>query len=324
MPIFTDVLTEYAERTQRRAVAAAAERVRAPLTVEVRGRPGTGRHAVAAALAAAGLPVVADSARADVRVVVVAEAVKPEDRALLATDGPALVVLNKADLAGRVPGGPPAEADRTAARLAAALGRPVVPMVALLAGADIDDELFAALRALAATPADLSSVDAFVTGEHPVPAQVRQRLLTRLDRYGTARAVLAVADGATPVDVEAALRTLSRSGEVVAALAGFAPEVGYRRVCAVVTELTREAIETRDDELGAFLVSDAVVVAVMAAAVDHLESCGLRIDRGDDPDAHLRRALRWRRYADGPLAALYRRGAADVSRGSLRLLARSR
>ncbi|PRC55522.1 hypothetical protein C6A85_43265, partial [Mycobacterium sp. ITM-2017-0098] len=79
-------------------------------------------------------------------------------------------------------GGPLASAARTAAGIAATLGRPVVPMIAHLATVELDDEMVAALRVLATTPADMTSADAFVASEHPLPAGVRHRLVARLDR----------------------------------------------------------------------------------------------------------------------------------------------
>ncbi len=129
-----------------------------------------GRGTVAAALAAAGVTVVDGDATADVDVVVVAEALKPEDRAMLEA-GPALVVLNKADLAGFGAGGPIAVADRRAAEYRALTGVPTVPMVGLLAAATLDDELIAALRVLTAEPADLTSTDGFLSAEHSLPAK---------------------------------------------------------------------------------------------------------------------------------------------------------
>ena len=52
----------------------------------------------------------------------------------------------------------------------------------------------------------------------------------------------------------------------------------------------------------------------------NLEAEGMTVDRGDEPAAHARRALHWSRYARGPVNALHRRCAADITRGSLRLL----
>ncbi len=97
--IFTNELTRFAERTGDSRIAPLIAQVDGPIRVAVRGREGVGRGTVAAALAAVGMTVVADDATADVDVVVVAEALKPEDRAMTEA-GPALVVLNKADLAG--------------------------------------------------------------------------------------------------------------------------------------------------------------------------------------------------------------------------------
>lgn len=55
-----------------------------------------GRGTVAAALTASGVAVVSDPATADVHVVVIAEALKPEDRArLVAADRPTVAVLTR-------------------------------------------------------------------------------------------------------------------------------------------------------------------------------------------------------------------------------------
>ncbi|QZT57227.1 hypothetical protein [Mycolicibacterium austroafricanum] len=300
------------------------KRLRAPHRVAVRGRRGVGRNAVAWAFTAAGVRVVTDIGSADIQVVVTAETLKPEDRAMLRVSIPTLVVLNKADLAGREPGGPLAAATRRAAQIAAAAGVPVVPMIAPLASVELDEQDIAVLRTLAAIPVDMTSTDAFVAADHEVPAAVRERLLARLDRFGLAHAVLACADGATAETLTGALRALSGADRVLECVRAAAAEVRYRRVCAAVDELHRLAAETRDDGLAAFLASDEVVVAVMAAAVDAMEAAGLRVDRGDDREAHERRAVRWHRYAAGPVTEMHRRCAADITRGSLRLLGRRR
>lgn len=322
MPIFTDVLGEFVAQTHDPRLSAIDGRLRAPRSVAVRGRPGVGRAAVVRALSASGVRVVAEGARADAHVVVVAEVLKPEDQRMLRADVPTVVVLNKADLSG--PGSPIASAARVAADIAATVGRPTVPTIAPLACVELDDQVVAALGTLAGTPADMTSVDAFVGAQHPVPAEVRQRMLVRLDRFGLAHAVLAVAGGAAPAEVVRTLRDLSGIDRVVAALDGCGPEVTYRRVCAARDELCRVAVASRDDGLASFLATDEVVVAVMAAAVDAAEVSGWRVDPGDDAATHLNRAVQWRRYADGPLGALHRRCASDISRGSLRLLGRAR
>jgi hypothetical protein len=61
----------------------------------------------------------------------------------------------------------------------------------------------------------------------------------------------------------------------------------------------------------------------MAAAVDVVEAAGVTVDCGDDRKAHLGRARHWDRYARGPVDALQQRCAADIVRGSLRLLERT-
>ena len=82
-----------------------------------------------------------------------------------------LVVLNKADLAGFGAGGPIAAADRRAADCRALTGVPTVPMVGLLAAATLDDELVAGAARAGAEPADLRSIDGFLSrAAQPCPA----------------------------------------------------------------------------------------------------------------------------------------------------------
>jgi hypothetical protein len=57
-----------------------------------------------------------------------------------AADRPIVAVLNKADMTGLGDGGPSARAYRRPADYRALTGVPTVPMVALLATADLDDE----------------------------------------------------------------------------------------------------------------------------------------------------------------------------------------
>jgi hypothetical protein len=96
--------------------------------------------------------------------------------------------------------------------------------------------------------------------------------------------------------------------------------VRYRRLQAALNELRWLAIES--EELARLLSTDAAVLAAMSSAVDVVEAAGIRVDRGDDPAAHLRRAVHWRRYSRGPVGALHRSCGADIARGSLRLLGR--
>jgi hypothetical protein len=280
---------------------------------------------VATALAAGGVTVTADERVADVDVVVIAEVLKPEDRALLeAADRPTLTVLNKADLTCFGGGGPLVAAHRRAAEYRASTGVSTVPMVAQLAAVDLDDDLVSALRALVAEPADLTSTDAFVRTEHRLPAELRRRLLDTLDRFGIAHAVLALGDGAAAAALPGLFRRLSQVDRVVAQLEATGAPVRYRRVRTAIAELQTLATQSGDDLLAEFLTTDETVIAVMAAAVDVVEAAGLAVDRGDDAAAHLRRAVHWRRYSRGPVNALHRSCGADICRGSLRLLERVR
>ncbi|UXA20475.1 hypothetical protein KXD98_00945 [Mycobacterium sp. SMC-4] len=290
----------------------------------MRGRPGVGRHTVAAALAAAGVTVAGPGPAEDppdVTVVVVAETAKPEDLALLRDGGPALMVLNKADLGGAGAGGPVTAAQHHAAELAARLRCDVVAMVAHLAVVDLDETLLAALRSLIDEPADMTSVDAFVASDHRLAPAVRAQLLAALDRFGLAHAVLGVADGATAPTLTTRLRALSGVQQVVAALETATAPLRYHAICAAQRELRLLAARTGDEDLEQFLRGDDVVIAAMAAAVDVVHAAGIDVDRGTDRAAHLRRAVYWRRYARGPVDRLHAACAADISRGSLRLLA---
>jgi hypothetical protein len=318
--IFADALTRFAEQSRNPRLTPIIRRVAAPVRIALRGRTGAGCGTVAAALTAAGVSVTADDSGADVDVVVIAEAPKPEDRAMLHADRPSLVVLNKADLSGFGAGGPLALAHRRAAAYRALTGVPTVPMVALLATAVLDAELVSALRALVTAPADLTSTDAFVHSEHPLPHEVRRRLLVALDRFGIAHAVVAIGEGADAAALPALLRRLSQVDRVVAHLEVVGAPVRYRRVRAAMAELQALAVQSGDETLAEFLSTDETVLAVMAAAVDVVEAAGIAVDRGDDAPSHLRRAVHWRRYSRGPVDALHRRCGADISRGSLRLL----
>jgi hypothetical protein len=87
-----------------------------------------------------------------------------------------------------------------------------------------------------------------------------------------------------------------------------------------LAEIHSLAVELGDDGMLGLLNSDAAVLATMTAAVGVVEADGIRVDPGDHPDAHRRRAVHWRRYGGGPVNALHRSCSADITRGSLRLL----
>jgi hypothetical protein len=286
------------------------------------GRRGVGVTTMRAALGARDVCVTPDGV-ADVRVLVVVEAVKPEERAWL-TGGPAtVIVLNKADLCRSRPDGPIAEANRRAAAIESDTGVPTIAMSALLAVAGcepVSNETLDVLQVLARAPADLSSVDAFVTGAHVLSGDARVRLLERLDRLGIAHAVTALARGTDAARLPELMSELSNVAALRAALRAAAAAVRYRRVRDALIELRCLAIQSGPDGLLDWLTGDEPTLAVMTAAVDVLETVGLRVDRGHRPDAHLSRAVHWRAYGRGPVGALHRDCSADVVRGSLRLL----
>jgi hypothetical protein len=320
--IFTNELTRFAARAGDSRITALIDEVGRPLTVAVRGRDGVGRGTVATALAGAGIALVREDRAADVDVVVVAEALKPEDRSMLG-GGPTLAVLNKADLAGfGAAGGPIAVANRRAADIHSLTGVPTVPMVGLLAVATLDDELSAALRVLNAEPADLTSTDGFVSAEHSLPRTVRSRLLDTLDLFGIAHGVLALRQGTDAAALPSVLRRLSQIDRVTAQIAVAGAEVRYRRVRSALVQLRALAARGRP-ALADFLSGDDAVLAVMAAAVDVVQAAGLTVDEDDNQSAHLQRAQHWHRYSQGPVNHIHRNCGADICRGSLRLLRRA-
>jgi hypothetical protein len=292
---------------------AIARRLATPLRVAVSGRRGVGRRTVSHALARAGnllgTITLATSSPADVDLYVLADAVKPEDRAAIgAARRPLLAVLNKADLiatteSGCHPYGPTAAARARCVRLSAPAGTSIEPVVGILAIDGLDDALWCALRALA--------------GGHPVDAELRRRLMNTLDEFGVAQATAAIRRGATRADVVALLRSLSCIDQVVDKIEALGAPVRYQRVLDAVAEL--ETLAVTDRRIREFLSRDDTVVARMMAAVDVVEAVGMDVDRGDTAAAHLRRAVHWQRYRRGPVAATHRACGADIVRGSLRL-----
>lgn len=282
------------------------------------GRAGVGRGTVAHALACAGqlretIALTSQRSDADLHVHVLTEVVKPEDHALIgATARPVLTVLTKADLiatteTGRHRQGPTSAARNRCLQLSARTGVAIKPLVGILAVAtldnQLDDALWAALQALA--------------GGDPVAAPVRRRLADALGAFGIAQATTAIRRGSTRAQTVTLLRRLSCIDEVVDAIEALGAKVRYQRLLDAVADL--ETLAVTDPRVSEFLARDDTVVARMMAAVDAVEAGGITVDRGDTTEAHLRRAVDWRR--DKPVAGLPRACNADIVRGSLRLWA---
>ena len=113
------------------------------------------------------------------------------------------------------------------------------------------------------------------------------------------------------------MRRLSCIDEVVDAIEVLGAQVRYQRVLDAVADL--ETLAVTDPRVSEFLACDDTVVARMMAAVDVVEARGMTVDRRHTADAHLRRALDWRR--DRAVAGVHRACRADIVRGSLRLWA---
>lgn len=298
---FVAALCAHADRVGGSPLTPIIGRFRRPVRVRVQGRPGVGRRTVTSALRAAGVAVVDAAAEVDVQVI--AETAKPED---LRT-ARALIILNKADLLGDAAAG----RVRLVRRLT---GTPTIAMSALLATAELDAPLLAALRVLAAVPADLTGTDAFCAGPHPVDPGTRSRLLATLDLAGIAALTAAIRSGG---EMTAVLRRSSNIDQVLAGVQAAAAPVRYHRLHVAMTELRALAARTEDQRLAALLTGDSATLAAMSAATDVLRADGLDTDSADP----LRCAARWQHYSRGPVNALHRRCGVDMARGALRLAA---
>ncbi|WP_235677978.1 hypothetical protein [Mycolicibacterium sarraceniae] len=257
----------------------------------------------------AGVVIARASEAVDVDIHVFAEALKPEDRRVLAESSrPVVAVFNKADLAGFGGEGPVAAATARCRQLRDLTGVAVYPLAGLAALAAVDDtvvdeELLDALRVLTTDPADLGSTDRFAATDHRLPRAVRQRLLTRLDLFGIAHGVLALRGGADRAGLMVALRRASAVDGLLAGIGVAAAPARYRRLAD-----------------GA---SDEQVAARMAAAIAVVRAAGMTVDDGITASAHLQRAITWQRYSRGPVSRLHRSCGADIARGSLRLWERA-
>lgn len=206
----------------------AGRRFARPLRMQVIGRPGTGRDTMARALrsrlaiAATGPSDDADaSAVPDLWVYLLTGPARQADLEGLreVPSDRCIVVLGKADTIGGVA----AAADR-ARRCAASVGRPVYPVSALLACAEVTARDIRFLRMLAATDEPMPELTGRflsdrIGSEVPDEAELRAGLLRRLDRYGITRLISLVdpsATGPTPEGLSRILHAESGVGALVA------------------------------------------------------------------------------------------------------------
>ena len=286
--------------------------VSAPLRVGVTGRPGAGLDTVRRALRGAGT-VLADSGQpADVDIYVFVETLTPDDAALLAgADRPTVAVMNKADLTCFRGEGPLVVATARCRELQRRTGVPTLPLAALLAVAALrvtagERSLMDALRTLGADPSRLAP-------------DMRQRLLAELDLFGTAIAAEAVGRGADAPALAALLHGASGISAVLDEIDRAGAPIRYRRLIGALARLAGLAVGSRGAGVAGFLVGDAVVLARMAAALEVVGAPATTADPVGGRATHLRRAIHWRRYAQGPVSALHRGCGTDISRGALRL-----
>ena len=226
---------------------------------------------------------------AEVVVHVIAEVVKPEDRVAIAAAGrPVLVVLNKADLAGR-----------RCAEFAELTGAPTAPMVALLAVAALDGALWAALRLLADRPADLRSRSASAPRRTRCPPRCVGACWTTLDLFGVALRRCAAAgrvrggDGGAAAPRQRCRRSRQRIG--LARCRGALPAGVGRRAemeTLAVTDERRQrlAVQRRDGH--------------RPDGGRHRRRRGgpACVGARDDAAAHLQRAVHWRGYGRGAVS----------------------
>lgn len=298
----------------------------APVRVAVTGRSGAGldtvRRALRGALRAADAVLAGAGEPADIDVYVFVETLTPDDAALLAgADRPTVAVLNKADLTCFRGEGPLVVAAARCRELQRHSGVPTRPLAALLAvtaaRAGIGEgSLIDALRTLGADPSRL------------VPG-MRQRLLAELDLFGTAIAATAVGSGSDAPALAALLHRASGISAVLEEIDRAGAPVRYRRLIGALARLADDAVGPRGAGVAEFLAGDAVVLARMAAALDVVGAPATTVDPGGAPATtvdpaggcatHLRRAVHWHSYAQGPVSALHRACGTDISRGALRL-----
>lgn len=335
-------------------LAAAVDRWRAPIRVQVTGRAGVGKSAVVAALdlpADAETPALDDPDRdrdpaldADVVVYVLAATPTPADRAVLAATPGAVAVLNKADT---LPGAWSAGA-RAADGCAAEFGVPTLPLVASLAArtrhAALTDAEASSLRRLASTADAVltMSPELFLAVPAGTDVRARRTMLERWDLYALDCALTALrADAALTAaaltlvlhaasGVEAVADAVADRCLHAAALRGGALLDAVAELAARSLPASHNDLHTVADggairaELETFLRGDLAARLGLAAGLACPDVADIAAtyptSQPGDPDDALRRADRWREVAaDAATSPSGRRAARRIHQGYLRM-----
>ncbi|MEO9326327.1 hypothetical protein [Gordonia aurantiaca] len=258
---------------------AAGRRFLRPLHVHVVGRPGTGRDTMVRALrerlrltvtgpaeeSAAGGSDTGRSgvvAEADLWLLLLAGPVRRADHDLWRSlpRERTLVVLGKADTHEDWD-----TAIEVAGQCSTRLGAPVHVVSQLLACADLDDRLFAALTALAGAGADMPSMAGrFLMGRPgSEEREVREALLRRIDAFGIDTALSLLAQGSASA---ADAATLNRTLHALSGLAELAGPIGERvepvrrrRTADIRVELERAAARGWDRDAAERLLASGGV-----------------------------------------------------------------
>jgi hypothetical protein len=335
-------------------LAAAVDRWRAPIRVQVTGRAGVGKSALVAALnlpADAETPAIDDPARdhdplldADVVVYLLAAAPTRADQAVLAATPGAVAVLNKVDtLSGSW------SAETAARRGAAEFGAPILPLVASLAARTGDTALTdveaSSLRRLAGV-ADHTltlSPELFLVTHSDTDVRARRTMLQRWDLYGIDCALTALrADqGLSAATLTLILHAASGVDAVAAAVTARVQSAAALRAGALLDAIARLAARSlpaaamlpgdgravRGDvraELETFLRGDLAARLGLAAGLACPDVAEVAAEypttHPRDPHDALRRADRWRAVAAAPATSFAGRRAANrVHQGYLRM-----
>lgn len=320
-------------RTEADLAAAIAEADR-PTRVQIAGRAGSGRSAVARALrlpdatfvdvdSPASVDVALDG---DVVVYVLAERLHPADREALAIARPAstIVVLNKADAVD-----PDwAVVTHRVNDVMKVTGIQTVPLIGVVAATTVDDGIgedeLHRLRRLAQVddPALTLTPDLFVAADAPINTQDRLQLLSRWELVGVATALDAIRRDPQlgPAELTRILHAVSGIDALEIVVAGRIRRSVALRGGALLDTLERCA--ARDglrDDIEKFLRSDTATQLGLAAGLASPALMDVITDDDVAEPTSVRQAqqlcVRWSGFADGGVATPGRRAAQRVRRG---------